>query len=1529
MSINQAPVLTTGDASGIVKLDFGSYNADAPHAVVQADGKIVVNGHVSAPDVLDSRSELVRYNADGSLDTTFGTDGIVSAALIATRAADVAIQADGKIVVTYADYTVTRYNSDASLDTSFGDGGTAATVLDYGASSVLIQADGKIVVSGSDFALARYDSNGNLDPSFGVGGKVNTGFGGQGSGLVGQPDGKLIVAGDIFAGGHTSFAVARYNTDGSLDASFGTGGEVSTSFGSTNNGANSVTLQADGKIVAAGASDNSENLALVRYNVDGSLDASFGSGGMVTTSVPNGSGSAAESVKIQPDGKILVAGYSFVLGSNTDFVLVRYNSDGSLDSSFGTGGKVETELGSIADAANSLVLLPDGKILVVGTTGDRPVGSAGDQPGLDFALARYNSDGSLDTSFGAATALNGPAFFIEGTLPSVLNARATVHDAELDAANSYAGASLTLARHGGANAEDVFGASGNLAALTQGGDLMLSGVAIGTVTQNAGGTLVLTFGAAATEARVNEAMRDITYANSSENPTGAARIDWSFSDGNAGAQGSGGALAATGFTTVNLSPVNDQPVHTVPGPLSTLADVDLAITGLSVSDPDSASLTTFVSVSHGTLTATGVSGSGSHGLSLEGSVAQINAALSNVVYHSASDFSGADKLTITTFDEAGLPGATVSDDVTLNVTTVPGSVSINDVTISEGDSGAKVATFTVTRSDGTAAIDVNFATSDGSATTADNDYVATSGTLHFAAGVKSQTISVTIDGDSTIESDEAFSVNLSGATNGAAISHGSATGTITNDDAVPAGSVSINDVTISEGDSGSKLATFTVTRSGGTAAIDVNFDTSDGSATTADNDYAANAGTLHFGAGVNTQTISVAINGDTKVESDEAFSVNLSDATNGATISDGSGTGTITNDDVAPAGSVTIDDVTISEGDSGSKVATFTVTRSSGTAAFDVNFATSDAEATTADNDYVANAGTLHFGDRVNTQTISVTINGDTKVESDEVFFVNLSDATNGAAVNHSLGSGTITNDDTIPVFPDLTASNAVLDHATISYTINNIGTGAAAGSTTGIYLSTDSTITTSDTLIATHATPALAGGGSDFETASLSFPADLAPGTYFVGAIADHNGQIAETGEANNASNIVSITVNAAPLAGSVSINDAIISEGNSGLAIETFTVTRSGGTSAFDVNFTTSDNSATVADADYVAKAGALHFDANVDTQTISIMVNGDTKLEPSESFFVNLSGATNGAVISGNLGTGTIINDDTRHAPVNDFNGDGLSDVLWRNNSSGDTGYTDFHAGNAWHGLGASSTAYSVVGTGDFNGDGFSDALWRNNSSGDTGYTDFHGGNAWHGLGASSTAYSVVGTGDFNGDGFSDLLFRSAASGDTGYSDQHNANTWHGLGAASTAYSVVGTGDFNGDGFSDVLWRNNSSGDTGYSDLHNGNAWHGLGAASTAYSVVGTGDFNGDGFSDVLWRNNSSGDTGYTDVHGGNAWHGLGASSTAYSVVAVGDYSGDGFDDILYRNGASGDTGYSDLHANAWHGLGAASTDYLVVA
>jgi hypothetical protein len=227
----------------------------------------------------------------------------------------------------------------------------------------------------------------------------------------------------------------------------------------------------------------------------------------------------------------------------------------------------------------------------------------------------------------------------------------------------------------------------------------------------------------------------------------------------------------------------------------------------------------------------------------------------------------------------------------------PGSISIGGMQIIEGNAGTKVGTFTVTRTGGTAAFAVNFATSDSNATTADNDYVANAGTLNFAAGVNTQTISVTITGDTKYESDESFFVNLSGATNGATISGNLGIGTILNDDPVPAPSVAINDVTVTEGNDGNKVATFTVTHSGAPAAFAVNFATSNGGATTADHDYVASSGTLSFATGVNTQTISITINGDTKIESNETFSVTLSGATNSVSISDNLGIGTIFDDD--------------------------------------------------------------------------------------------------------------------------------------------------------------------------------------------------------------------------------------------------------------------------------------------------------------------------------------------------------------------------------------------------------------------------------------------------------------------------------------------------------------------------------------------------------------------------------------------------------------------------------------------------------
>jgi uncharacterized delta-60 repeat protein len=189
-----------------------------------------------------------------------------------------------------------------------------------------------------------------------------------------------VVAGETKNGSASQFALARYNTDGNLDTDFDTDGKVFTTVGSSNDYAYSVALQSDGKIVAAGRSMPSyEDFALVRYNADGSLDTNFGTGGKVTTPIGNDD-DTANFVAIQTDGKIVAAGYSYG-SSNIDFALVRYNADGSLDTNFGTGGKVTTPIGGSSDIGTSAAIQSDGNIVVAGHSDN---GS-----NYDFALVRY------------------------------------------------------------------------------------------------------------------------------------------------------------------------------------------------------------------------------------------------------------------------------------------------------------------------------------------------------------------------------------------------------------------------------------------------------------------------------------------------------------------------------------------------------------------------------------------------------------------------------------------------------------------------------------------------------------------------------------------------------------------------------------------------------------------------------------------------------------------------------------------------------------------------------------------------------------------------------------------------------------------------------------------------------------------------------------------------------------------------------------------------------------------------------------
>ncbi len=241
---------------------------------------------------------------------------------------------------------------------------------------------------------------------------------------------------------------------------------------------------------------------------------------------------------------------------------------------------------------------------------------------------------------------------------------------------------------------------------------------------------------------------------------------------------------------------------------------------------------------------------------------------------------------------------TTFDVYTAGVSFAPPEISIDDVTKNEGDAGTTAFTFTVTLSGASPdTVTVDFATADGTATVADGDYQSTSGTVTFVPGDTSEPITVLVNGDTKFEPNEDFFVNLSNPVNGVIVD-GQGKGTILNDDPVPA--ISINDVAVDEGNFGTTPATFTVSLSNPSfQTITVDYATADGTATVADGDYLPASGTVTFLPGDTSEDVTVTVNGDTKIEPDEDFFVNLSNPVN-ATIADGQGEGTIVNDDLSP-----------------------------------------------------------------------------------------------------------------------------------------------------------------------------------------------------------------------------------------------------------------------------------------------------------------------------------------------------------------------------------------------------------------------------------------------------------------------------------------------------------------------------------------------------------------------------------------------------------------------------------------------------
>ncbi|HEX8844854.1 MAG TPA: Calx-beta domain-containing protein [Pyrinomonadaceae bacterium] len=418
-------------------------------------------------------------------------------------------------------------------------------------------------------------------------------------------------------------------------------------------------------------------------------------------------------------------------------------------------------------------------------------------------------------------------------------------------------------------------------------------------------------------------------------------------------------------------------------------------------------------------------------------------------------------------------GATVSDGQgtgTIQNDDNP-TLSINDVAQNETNTGTTTFTFTVSLSaPAPSTVTFDIATADDTAqddtpVSEDNDYVARSLTGQtIAAGSQTYTFDVTVNGDTSIEPNETFFVNVTNVT-GATVSDGQGLGTIQNDDSPP--TLSINDVTQAETNSGTTTFTFTVQLSSSALAGGVTFDiaTADDTAL-AGSDYVARSLTAQtIPEGSQTFTFDVTVNGDTIFEPNETFFVNVTSVT-GATVTDGQGVGTITNDDAQPT--LTIADASVTEGNAGTSLMTFTVTLT-GTAqsTVSVNYATADSSATVADNDYASTSGTLNFTPGDTSETFTVTINGDTNAEGDEMFLVNLSGAT-VATIADSQALGTIFLDDPFSIAALNTAYTEnfdVLAQSGVSSTTPAAWTRAESGTSANTtYTANNGSSTTGDT---------------------------------------------------------------------------------------------------------------------------------------------------------------------------------------------------------------------------------------------------------------------------------------------------------------------------------------------------------------------------------------------------------------------------------------------------------------------------------
>jgi uncharacterized delta-60 repeat protein len=411
---------TSFGTGGVAHFAIGPSFDEVTGVRVQPDGKILVvgtSGSLGGSPTLEQIA-LLRFNADGTPDTAFGDHGAVLTRIqFASAANALALQPDGRIVVVglscgsssycgSGSVAIARYMPDGSLDPSFGSGGTFVwNALVGPATAVALQGDGKILVTSSDgyFSFGRCNGDGTPDASFGTGGVVHPGFGGgtnYPSAIAVQADGRIVVSGTTISNSYAyDYLVARFDASGAIDPTFGAGaGRVVTSLGIENDWATSLVVQGDGRLLVGGRTGTAfgTGFGMARYLPDGTLDSSFGVGGRVGVVLYAGETESLFALALQPDQRIVAVGTTTGQYSNVGAIEVaRFTSAGALDPTFGSGGKSRFTLSTEGDTASSVALQPDGAI-VVGATRK----SAGYYP--EMAVMRVTASGALDSAFGSS-----------------------------------------------------------------------------------------------------------------------------------------------------------------------------------------------------------------------------------------------------------------------------------------------------------------------------------------------------------------------------------------------------------------------------------------------------------------------------------------------------------------------------------------------------------------------------------------------------------------------------------------------------------------------------------------------------------------------------------------------------------------------------------------------------------------------------------------------------------------------------------------------------------------------------------------------------------------------------------------------------------------------------------------------------------------------------------------------------------------------------------------------------------------------